>query len=206
MSEGRAGPGDRSVEEGSCSMAEISQRLLRLFASRLFVRAPDFNFIQRLTRRGRDSFNREGAGYADAEFIQEGLVVEGLLICVAGDRGVDLLVGHTSANFRIVGDRFQHDMWHGFVTETASNAFIWMRKFVIAKVGRHEPLFGECDRDARRVAGDPSTAPLLSNKRRRSRAASRVKYQVARVGRHQHAALYNLRGSLNNVLFILRPA
>jgi hypothetical protein len=62
----------------------------------------------------------------------------------------------------------------GFVFEAGSDAFVGLGELVVIERRRHQTLFGERERDARRIARDPTSAPLLRDKGGRARTARDV--------------------------------
>ena len=92
------------------------------------------------------------------------------------------------------------------VTEAAADSFVWVSEFVVVEERGHQPLLGEGNRHAGRVAGNPAATPLLGDVGCRAGAARRIEDQIARIGGHEDAALdYFLRG-LHNVDFLFEPA
>ena len=90
-------------------------------------------------------------------------------------------------------------MRDGLVLEAAADAFLGVGQLVVVEDGAHQALFGEGDRHARGVAGDPAAAPLLGDVGGRAGAAGGVEDQVAGVGGHEEAARDDLRQRLDDV-------
>src|SRR6266851_2538460 len=111
-------------------MAKIGKGLLRLVRGT----GNDDVFLDVLKGAdggGGDGFDGERAGDTDTGFIGVRLVVEGFLVGVFGDGGVDLLAGHAFADFGVVGDGLEGDVGNGPVAEAAANAFFWVREFIV---------------------------------------------------------------------------
>ena len=107
-------------------------------------------------------------------------------------------------NLGIVGNAFERDMRHRLVNEPALEPFLRVAQGKVIKAGGHQALLGQGDGDARGVTGDPAAAPFFGDVGGGARSAGRVKYQVAGIGGHEHAALNNLYCRLNNIIFCIR--
>src|SRR5690606_27793546 len=101
-------------------------------------------------------------------------------------------------DLRIIRDGFERDVRNGLVNETGLQAFVRILELVVVVARGHEALFGERDRDARGVAGDPAPTPFFGDKCSSAGAAGRVDYQITWISGHEHAALNNLRMGLDN--------
>jgi len=99
----------------------------------------------------------------------------------------------------VVGDALEGDVRHLLVEEAAAHAFLWVGELVKIEHARHQPLPGERERHAARVARHPTPSPLLRHHRRRPAPARDVQHEVAGVGGHQDAAFDNAVSGLNNV-------
>ncbi len=117
---------------------------------------------------------------------------------MAGDGRVYLFAGHPLPDFRVVCDGFEGNVWHGLVPEPTAHALVRVREFVIIVHRRHETLFGEGERHARRIARDPAPPPPLRHVGRGAGTAGGVEYEVAGIGGHEEAALDDLRVCLND--------
>src|SRR5262249_25884663 len=72
-------------------------------------------------------------------------------------------------------------------------------KMIEGEPGSQQSLTRERERDARRIAGDPATPPLLGDKRRRAGAAGGIKDEVARISGHKQTPRYCARRRLNDI-------
>ena len=133
------------------------------------------------------------------------------------ERGLPLLVDQVDLG--VVGDGFQRDVRHAFQHEAladvaversvrrgARSEFRFLRgafAAVAQQVGRvargHQPRAREGERDARRIDGDPATAPLFGDVGGGAGAAGGVEHEVAGIGGHQHAALDDQHVSLHHI-------
>ena len=112
-------------------------------------------------------------------------------------------------DLRVVRDRLQRDVRHALVDEAVANASVdglrarrrpgelGLLELALARVGEevvriaraHDASTSKRERDARRVDRDPAATPLLGDSRGGAGAAGRVEHEIARIGRHQEAAL-----------------
>ena len=102
----------------------------------------------------------------------------------------------------VVGDRLQGDVRHGLVDEAALQPLMRIAQGMIIEAGGHQPLLGQCDGDARGVAGDPPAPPFFGHECSGARSTGRVEYEVARIGGHQETALNHCGRRLDDVHFI----
>ena len=85
-------------------------------------------------------------------------------------------------------------------------AVLAVGKQVIRIAGAHDAGASERERNARGVDGDPAAAPLFGDIGGGAGAAGGIEDEVARIGRHQNAALDNLGTSLNYIDLIGRQS
>jgi hypothetical protein len=75
--------------------------------------------VDRQDGRGGDGFDGKRARHADLLLVDVGLIVEGLLVGMAGDCRVDVYAIYSILDLGIVGDRSKCDVGYRLVTETA---------------------------------------------------------------------------------------
>src|SRR3972149_5165624 len=90
-------------------------------------------------------------------------------------------------------------MKDSLVDETGNRAALRLSQFVIVKLCCHQPLPDDSQGHPGGVTSNPSSAPLLCAAGRGTGATCWIKHQVARIRRHQDAALDDFGVGLDGV-------
>ena len=80
-------------------------------------------------------------------------------------------------------------------------AFAGIRKQVVGKLRRHDPLPRERKRHSRRIDRDPPPPPFFAYQGRCSRSAGRIEHEIPRIGGHQEASLDDFHVRLDYIYF-----